>query len=41
MGNLLDSKTENNIPRWFESRTEHLEVPSLSSSVQSLVYIAL
>ena len=34
------TKTENTIHRWFESRTlRHLEVHSISSSVQSLLYI--
>ena len=33
---IVDSETENSIPRWFEARTkQHLEAPSLPSSVQS------
>ena len=36
---ILDSKTENALPRWFEARTWRIsEAASLSSSVQCLVY---
>ena len=34
-GKLLDSKTENTLPKWFQSTTkENLEAPALSSFVQ-------